>query len=236
VLVIPGGAESMTESSNTESMTESTPEAESGGAGLVMTATIIAEQNVNVRSGPGTQFGVVAQVEPGAQVAVIGFNDNSQWVNVRLEDASEGWISAPLIRIDAPTSSEKHIRHARRQDEQPPTRTPRAPATPDANAADIDSDAAPTRTPRATNTRRPATSAGQTATALLSETPDATPTPAPPSATPIVLTVDQTLTADEVRERRWSVFNMGVLASAAVITVGAAVNIIRSLRRRRQND
>jgi hypothetical protein len=43
---------------------------------------------------------VIGQADPGAQVGVIGFNADSSWVNVRLEDGSEGWISSTLLRIN----------------------------------------------------------------------------------------------------------------------------------------
>jgi len=257
VVVPPSDASSMTGGNATGSMTESTPEVESNTGSI--TATITAEQVVNVRSGPGTTFGVVGQAEPGAQVNVIGFSDNSEWVNVRLEDDTEGWISAPLLRINERTSFKPGLNmRARRQGEEPPARTPRPTSTP-LNENVTDEPTAETATARATNTpratRTPApteeTSVPSTptddVTATLSPSPTndvtATPTASPtndataaPTATPITLTIDDNLTADDVRGRRWSVFNMGILASAAVITVGAAINIVRGLRRRRKND
>src|SRR5690606_29916518 len=63
------------------------------------TAIVSAEQAVNMRGGAGTEFPVLAAVQSGSVVTVLGYNDGQTWVNVRLEDGREGWISASLLRI-----------------------------------------------------------------------------------------------------------------------------------------
>jgi hypothetical protein len=61
-------------------------------------------QTVNVRSGPGANFGAFEALTPGTEVQVIGQDQTGRWLNVRLEDGREGWINTPLVRID-PTAT-----------------------------------------------------------------------------------------------------------------------------------
>lgn len=59
-------------------------------------------QRVNVREGPGVDFSAIAALDAGTGLLIIGQNVEGTWYNVRLEDDTEGWISARLVRI-APT-------------------------------------------------------------------------------------------------------------------------------------
>ncbi len=61
-----------------------------------------AQQHINVRSGPGTQFAVRGSLAPDSGAQVIGQNDAGDWYQVRLEDGAEGWVSAALLRIEEP--------------------------------------------------------------------------------------------------------------------------------------
>lgn len=54
-------------------------------------------QRVNVRQGPGEEYGSITSVAPGTGVQVIGQNENGTWFNVRLEDGREGWVSGRLL-------------------------------------------------------------------------------------------------------------------------------------------
>jgi uncharacterized protein YgiM (DUF1202 family) len=45
-------------------------------------------------------FDVVAMVETGEQVVVLGTDDSEAWVNIRLNDGTEGWIAALLVTLD----------------------------------------------------------------------------------------------------------------------------------------
>jgi SH3-like domain-containing protein len=61
---------------------------------------IIASQTVNVRSGPGTSFGVVGTLEPGARVRVFGPNGDGTWIEVELSPGRTGWVAEFLIRLE----------------------------------------------------------------------------------------------------------------------------------------
>jgi hypothetical protein len=58
-------------------------------------------QAVNVREGPGTNFGSFTALVPGTGVQIIGRDAEGDWLNVRLEDGREGWVSARLLTIPA---------------------------------------------------------------------------------------------------------------------------------------
>lgn len=66
---------------------------------------IIASINtVNVREGPGVSFSAITALTPGTSVEVLGQDADGTWYNIQMEDGSEGWIAASLIRLqDTPT-------------------------------------------------------------------------------------------------------------------------------------
>ncbi len=57
---------------------------------------------INVRQGPGVNFNAFTALAPGTRVVVLGQNPDGNWLNVQLEEGGEGWVSAALIRIQAP--------------------------------------------------------------------------------------------------------------------------------------
>jgi SH3-like domain-containing protein len=61
---------------------------------------VSAQQAVNVRQGPGRDFPVVGVLQPGDRVPVLGADDDNSWYNIRLEDGTEGWISAQLLELE----------------------------------------------------------------------------------------------------------------------------------------
>jgi WD40 repeat protein len=62
---------------------------------------VIAANTVNVRNGPGTEFGIVGALEPETVVPLLEENEDSTWFNVRLPEGGEGWIASFLVeRVD----------------------------------------------------------------------------------------------------------------------------------------
>ncbi|MCC6614635.1 MAG: SH3 domain-containing protein [Anaerolineae bacterium] len=100
------------------------PEAES-----LPSALVISANGANLRSGPGTDFRVVAGMARNTIVTVLAYNDTGDWVNVRLDDETEGWVSSGLLVIveetPAPDDEESGKRVSARsplqQDEPEPT-------------------------------------------------------------------------------------------------------------------
>jgi N-acetylmuramoyl-L-alanine amidase len=64
-----------------------------------LTATAVINTGaLNVRSGPGIEYGVTAVVFQYESVGLIGRNGNSSWVKVRLTNDHIGWINALYIQ------------------------------------------------------------------------------------------------------------------------------------------
>lgn len=56
---------------------------------------IVTGDRVNMRAGPGTGFEVVGQLVAGQRTEVLGAEGN--WLRVRGEDGTEGWMSARYL-------------------------------------------------------------------------------------------------------------------------------------------
>jgi serine/threonine protein kinase, bacterial len=69
-----------------------------------MNATVVGEAgSKNIRSGPGTNTGVLHSVNPGDRVKVVGTGDDSgrnPWYKVIIANGADGWIAAQLIHRD----------------------------------------------------------------------------------------------------------------------------------------
>ncbi len=61
-------------------------------------------QSINMREGPGVSFSAIAALRPATRLQILGRNNDGTWLNVRLDDGSEGWVSADLIRLQ-PTAT-----------------------------------------------------------------------------------------------------------------------------------
>jgi serine/threonine protein kinase, bacterial len=72
-------------------------------------ATVVGEPGVkNIRSGPGTGFGVLLQGYPGDRIQVLSVTNNTDghpWYRVALPNGGEGWIAGQLVEPDRAISS-----------------------------------------------------------------------------------------------------------------------------------
>lgn len=69
------------------------------------TATITADR-LNVRSGPGVQYGVISKLTSGAQVKVTSQAETGDWLRIALDSGAEGWIAAAYVtRLDGDSSN-----------------------------------------------------------------------------------------------------------------------------------
>lgn len=57
---------------------------------------VVTTDALNVRSGPSTAFPVLLTVPNGTQMTVLGRNAINTWINVQLEDGTEGWVTRSL--------------------------------------------------------------------------------------------------------------------------------------------
>jgi uncharacterized repeat protein (TIGR01451 family) len=126
-----------------------------GATGVINTARL------NVRSGPGTNFGVGGVAVNGETVAIFERNaDNSWWhICCATTTGAEGWVSAPFVRLNVePAQVETAIPLAGDATRTAPTPTPRSAtaATPAATSA-LTRTATPTTTGATTTTTTPLT-------------------------------------------------------------------------------
>lgn len=57
---------------------------------------------INVRSGPGTGYPVVAQLQPGRPVDILGRDADGAWWQVLLGNGDEGWVAASVVDVSGP--------------------------------------------------------------------------------------------------------------------------------------
>jgi uncharacterized protein YgiM (DUF1202 family) len=225
-------------------------------------AVVTAGQTVNVRPEPNTNNAPIGQLRPGDEVEVLGFNDDRSWVSIRLEDGREGWVSAQLVDVSEDQSALPKGDLAAKQPSSlahsPATfgcvgegcKVPRpegegfrvrafsktvrvaSPILQDDDATETPDDEGateeaaptrrPTRTPRATATPRSSRADSEV-------TPEST-AEATADAGQIVLPPH----SPGYRDERWYAMTMGIIVSAVVISLGAIINIVRSILRRRR--
>ncbi len=70
------------------------------------TATILADR-LNVRSGPGTGYGVVASAKRGEKYSVTGQNGSCAWLKLAAGGKTLGWVSGnkSYVKLSGPCSS-----------------------------------------------------------------------------------------------------------------------------------
>lgn len=56
----------------------------------------VVPSSVNIRSGPGTAYGVIGRAEQGDVFDVIGRNEQTTWYNVTFDD-QRGWLAADVV-------------------------------------------------------------------------------------------------------------------------------------------
>jgi TonB family protein len=61
-------------------------------------SVIVTASALNVRRGPSVDAEVVAKVNRGDELTVIGTND--RWTNVRLANGNSGWVSSEHVSVD----------------------------------------------------------------------------------------------------------------------------------------
>lgn len=60
---------------------------------------------INIRSGPGTDYPVLGQIEPGQSAPVTGRNQDNSWWQISLADNSLGWVFGELVQAAGPTNA-----------------------------------------------------------------------------------------------------------------------------------
>ena len=60
---------------------------------------------INVRSGPGTEFGTVAALSPDEAVKIVGKNPDGDWWQVTIADDTTGWVFGQLLQTSGDMSA-----------------------------------------------------------------------------------------------------------------------------------
>ncbi|RKH94383.1 SH3 domain-containing protein [Corallococcus sp. AB038B] len=59
---------------------------------------VLPNGNMNIRSGPGVTFDDIGDLTAGDKLKVIGQNEDSSWLNVELENGTQAWVKASLVK------------------------------------------------------------------------------------------------------------------------------------------
>ena len=68
-------------------------------------AAAVATGSLNVRSGPGIEYAITDTINYGVNVQLLGRNNSSTWVKIRLANGHEGWVNAALITLNVSIGS-----------------------------------------------------------------------------------------------------------------------------------
>lgn len=91
---------------------------------LAKSTLVIKSSIVNIRSGAGTGFGVVAKVKAGERLAAL--KRNGQWYLVQLAGGKQGWVAGWLVELE---TSDAMSRDSTGQSNPPTTPPTTPPAT-----------------------------------------------------------------------------------------------------------
>lgn len=155
-------------------------------------------RSLTARSGPGSQYPVIASLEADARLDVIGMSEDGGWYLVVLDDGSQAWVvssqasvnvagniaNLPIAAAPTETPTKTPTRTPTATPSDTPTRTPTATHTPTATDT---ATVTPSRTPTPTFTATDTPTSTNTPTATATDTPTHTPTITPTNtpATPI---------------------------------------------------
>jgi hypothetical protein len=65
-----------------------------------ITGIIASLQTVNIREGPGVNYGAIKALKPGTGVTVLRQTEDGKWLNILMDDGTQGWIATSLLRIN----------------------------------------------------------------------------------------------------------------------------------------
>lgn len=77
-------------------------------------ATVVVQSQIlNVRNGPGTNYGAIGQLQAGARLPVVAQAYNCTWLQVQLPDNKQGWVAGQppyaTLEGDCPTLPQGRI-------------------------------------------------------------------------------------------------------------------------------
>ena len=190
--------------SNTPTATRTPTTTPTPTPSTVEVAIVVAQERVNLREGPGTNFASVGSAIGGDTFLVIDENDDGTWINVRRADDSEVWIAAFLVRREERPPDEVELSQAK------PMRVLFNPIP--RNGIKIAQAETPVPTEEVSDN-------------------EATPEATDETAASLSLSTErgyiENFESDEQQVRRWQAMTFGIIAAAAIIFIG---NLFYGLR------
>jgi hypothetical protein len=62
----------------------------------------VTVSDVNLRSGPGTEYDIIAGLNQNQALTVTGRLDDTTWLQVNTEQGQEGWVAAGFVELNLP--------------------------------------------------------------------------------------------------------------------------------------
>jgi LysM repeat protein len=77
-------------------------------SGFIIPELVIKISAVNLHSGPGSEYSIIAQPARGTFATILGQTVDPNWYLVELQDGRDtrGWLSAAVVRLLYPTRPE----------------------------------------------------------------------------------------------------------------------------------
>lgn len=95
---------------------------------------VVDTDSLNVREGPGTDYGIVMSVSEGDELEIIGQAYACEWLKIETPEGTSGWVFTELVIYDMPC------------DEIPPAAIPPTPIPPPATDTPKPQDKSPGKT------------------------------------------------------------------------------------------
>ncbi len=91
---------------------------------------VIADGNVNLRSGPGRAYPVIGQLRGGQETPIIGRNASGDWWQIEFTGARQAWVAGTVVRVLGAIDTVAVAKNI----PAPPTAAPRPTAAPQPTA------------------------------------------------------------------------------------------------------
>lgn len=96
-------------------------------------ARVVADGNVNLRSGPGRAYPVIGALRGGQETAIVARNENGDWWQVEGSNGALAWVAGTVVRVLGAIDAVSVAQNI----PAPPTAAPRPTAAPQPTAAPV---------------------------------------------------------------------------------------------------
>ena len=87
--------------------------------------TVTANDTVNIRSGPGTNFKVLAKLASGTSATVVARSEDSKWFEIQIPNKTDlGWVNADFVSINGDVNKVPIVTPTPKAGNAGPTETP----------------------------------------------------------------------------------------------------------------